>query len=77
MQPKVMRMLKRALAPSVCDVRINWLLPGNAKVVQSPLNVPPVFSGDRLVIYGFLSDLPPDSSLKCRAELKGYIGKRN
>eukprot|EP00118_Oscarella_pearsei_P020097 m.216437 g.216437 ORF g.216437 m.216437 type:complete len:819 (+) comp39869_c0_seq7:2839-5295(+) len=76
MQPKVMRMLKRALAPSICDVRVDWSLPGDAKAVQSPLKVPPVFSGDRLIIYGFLADLPTsDSALKCTASLKGYIGK--
>ena len=70
-------MLKRALAPSVSDVHINWSLPGESKLVQTPSKVPPVFSGDRLIIYGFLIDLPRVGDLKGSASLKGYIGTEN
>ena len=67
-----MRMLKRALAPSVSDVHVSWSLPGESKLVQTPSKVPPVFSGDRLLI-----DLPRVGDLKGSASLKGYIGTEN
>ena len=70
-------MLKRALAPSLSDVHINWSLPGESKLVQTPSKVPPVFSGDRLIIYGLLIDLPRVGDLKGSASLKGYIGTEN
>ena len=70
-------MLKRALAPSVSDVHINWSLPGESKLVQTPSKVPPVFSGDCLIIYGFLIDLPQVGDLKGSASRKGYIGTEN
>ena len=70
-------MLKRSLAPSLSDVHISWSLPGESKVIQTPSKVPPVFSGDRLIIYGFLVDLPQVGGLKGSASLKGYIGTEN
>ena len=61
-------MLKRALTPSISDVHVSWSLPG---VIQTPSKVPPVFSGDRLIIYGFL---PHAKDVKGSASLNGYIG---
>ena len=63
-----MKMLKRALSPSISDVRVSWSLPG---VIQTPSKVPPVFSGDCLIIYGFL---PHAKEVKGSASLNGYIG---
>ena len=51
---KVMRQLQRVLAPALTDIRIEW---GDLKVSQAPYRVPPVFSGGRVLIYGFLDDL--------------------
>ncbi|HYN43358.1 MAG TPA: hypothetical protein VE129_16395, partial [Thermoanaerobaculia bacterium] len=50
-EAKVMRQLGRALAPALEDLRIDW---GEAKVRQAPHQVPPVFDGERVVVYGFL-----------------------
>jgi hypothetical protein len=74
MQGKVMRMLKRALTPSLSDVHVNWSLPDGVGVVQAPSMVPPVFSGDRLVIYGFLSNVQGSPEKECRATLTGVCG---
>ena len=72
MQAKVMRMLKRALTPSLCDVHVNWSLPAGVEVIQTPSEVPPVFSGDRLVIYGFISKTFLQT--ECHATLQGVCG---
>ena len=74
MQGKVMRMLKRALTPSLSDVRVNWSLPAGVEVIQTPPKVPPVFSGDRLVIYGFLSNVNTSLEKECHATLQGVCG---
>ena len=50
-EAKVMRQLGRALAPALEDLRVDW---GEAKVRQAPHQVPPVFDGERVVVYGFL-----------------------
>ena len=50
-EAKVMRQLGRALAPALEDLRVDW---GEAKVRQAPHRVPPVFDGERVVVYGFL-----------------------
>ena len=74
MQGKVMRMLKRALTPSLSDVHVNWSLPAGVDVIQTPSKVPPVFSGDRLVIYGFLSNVKTCIEKECHATLTGVCG---
>ena len=52
-EAKVIRQLHRMLAPALAEVRISW---GKLKVNQAPYRVPPVFSGGRIVAYGFLDD---------------------
>ena len=73
MQPKVIRMLKRALTPSLSDVHIDWSLPPGM-VIQAPSKVSPVFSGDRLIIYGLLSNVTAASPhVEYHATLRGVI----
>ena len=74
MQGKVMQMLKRALSPSLSDVHVNWSLPDGVEVIQTPSKVLPLFSGDRLVIYGFISNLNTSLEEECRATLQGVCG---
>jgi len=65
-EAKVMRQLKKALTPAVTNVKIDW---GNVEVDQAPHLVPPVFSGGRVLVYGFLAgdlSLPMDLELKAR-----------
>ncbi len=50
-EAKVMRQLKKALAPAVTNVKVDW---GRLEVEQAPHRVPPVFSGGRVLVYGFL-----------------------
>jgi len=46
-----MKTLKAAMQTSVTDLKLKWRLSGNDKLVQVPSKMPPVFSGDRLIIY--------------------------
>ncbi|MFN7989449.1 MAG: VIT domain-containing protein [Thermoanaerobaculia bacterium] len=55
-EAKVMRQLARALAPALGDVRVDW---GGTKVRQAPHQLPPVFEGGRVVVYGFLAEGAP------------------
>ena len=46
-----MKTLKAAMQTSVTDLQLEWRLSGNDKLVQVPSELPPIFSGDRLIIY--------------------------
>ncbi|XP_068682454.1 von Willebrand factor A domain-containing protein 5A-like isoform X1 [Montipora foliosa] len=54
LQAKVIKTLKRALQPVITDVSVTWDLPQGWVVQQIPSTLSPLFSGDRLVIYGLL-----------------------
>ena len=66
-------MLKRALAASISDVCITWSLPDDACVIQTPTKIPPVFSGNRLIIYGLVSHMPSSVVHNCSATMKGVV----
>ena len=50
-EPKVVRLINRLLTPAFTDARLDW---GGLQVTAAPSRIPPVFSGERLVIYGFV-----------------------
>ena len=50
-EAKVMRQLKRAMAPALTDVEVDW---GGLEVRPAPHRLPPVFDGGRVLVYGFL-----------------------
>ncbi|KAL9954847.1 hypothetical protein ACROYT_G042429 [Oculina patagonica] len=54
LQSKVIKTLRRALQPFISDVSIAWNLASGWTVQQIPSSLPPLFSGDRLVLYGVL-----------------------
>ncbi len=55
-EPKVVRLVNRLLTPAFSDARLDW---GGLQVTAAPSRVPPVFSGERLVIYGFVERVQP------------------
>lgn len=69
-EAKVMRQLGRALAPALGDVRVDW---GKAKVKQAPHHVPPVFDGERVVVYGFLDGKASDDVVLRATALTGEV----
>ena len=44
--------LKRALQPSVTDLKVEFKVPKQYEVTQSPSKPPTIFNGDKVVIYG-------------------------
>jgi Ca-activated chloride channel family protein len=58
-EKKVLRQLKKALAPGLTDVKVDW---GRLKVKQAPYNVPPVFAGGRVLVYGLLEAAPSEKT---------------
>ena len=51
---QVIKTLKSALQPVITNVSVTWDLPQGWVVQQIPSTLSPLFSGDRLVIYGLL-----------------------
>src|SRR5215218_8108145 len=49
-EPKIVRQFGRLLSPALTNVSVTW---EGLEVVQSPSTVPPMFAGDRLLMYGF------------------------
>jgi Ca-activated chloride channel family protein len=53
-EPKVVRLFDRLLSPSVTDVRVEW---GGMRLTQVPRDLPAIFAGERLVLYGLEADV--------------------
>ena len=49
---QVISSLKRALQPSVTDLKVEFKVPKQYEVTQAPSKPPTVFNGDKVVIYG-------------------------
>ena len=74
---QVIRSLKRAFQPAVTDVRVEFKVPGGYKIMQSPQNLPPVFNGEKLVVYGILKAKGSARDGSGKAVLRGMIlGKK-
>ena len=74
---QVIRSLKRALQPAITDVSVNFKVPKEYEVLQSPQNLPPIFNGEKLVVYGiFKSKATTKKPTEYTAILKGnMLGK--
>ncbi|XP_034280137.1 von Willebrand factor A domain-containing protein 5B1 isoform X2 [Pantherophis guttatus] len=55
-QPKMIRSLKKAMAPVVSDVSVDWVFPETTEALISPVNASCLFPGDRLVAYSIVCD---------------------
>ena len=71
---QVIRSLKRALQPSITDISVDFMVPKEVKIIQSPKNLPPVFNGEKLVVYATLkAQKALDKKVQCTATLKGNM----
>ncbi|NWW63329.1 VW5B1 protein, partial [Ifrita kowaldi] len=59
LQPKMIRSLKKAMAPVLSDVSVEWVFPESTEVLVSPVSTSCLFPGDRLVSYGVICDTSP------------------
>ncbi|KAL9954878.1 hypothetical protein ACROYT_G042463 [Oculina patagonica] len=76
LQSKVIKTLRRALQPFISDVSIAWDLASGWTVQQIPSSLPPLFSGDRLVVYGVLKGSQnANKSGDSEVRLQGILGK--
>ena len=69
--------LKRALQPSITDIKVQFELPEDYQVIQAPHKPPVIFNGDKTVVYGVISSKSPtqlpSASCTCKAVLKGQM----
>ncbi|XP_027760878.1 von Willebrand factor A domain-containing protein 5B1 [Empidonax traillii] len=56
LQPKMIRSLKKAMAPVLSDVSVEWVFPESTEVLVSPASTSCLFPGDHLVSYGVICD---------------------
>ncbi|XP_053256473.1 von Willebrand factor A domain-containing protein 5B1 isoform X3 [Podarcis raffonei] len=56
LQPKMIKSLKKAMAPVISDVSVDWVFPETAEVLISPVSASCLFPGDRLVGYSIVCD---------------------
>ncbi|XP_064326211.1 von Willebrand factor A domain-containing protein 5B1 [Phalacrocorax carbo] len=59
LQPKMIKSLKKAMAPVLSDVSVEWVFPESTEVLVSPISTRCLFPGDRLVGYGIICDTSP------------------
>uniref|UniRef100_A0A8C9MEC5 von Willebrand factor A domain containing 5B1 n=1 Tax=Serinus canaria TaxID=9135 RepID=A0A8C9MEC5_SERCA len=58
LQPKV-QSLKKAMAPVLSDVSVEWVFPESTEVLVSPVSSSCLFPGDHLVSYSVICDTSP------------------
>ncbi|KAM5248203.1 von Willebrand factor A domain-containing protein 5B1 isoform 2-T2 [Ctenodactylus gundi] len=56
LQPKMVKSLKKAMAPVLSDVTVEWIFPETTEVLISPVSTSSLFPGERLVGYGIVCD---------------------
>ncbi|KAK3547046.1 hypothetical protein QTP86_009246 [Hemibagrus guttatus] len=56
LQPKMIKCLKKSMAPVLSDISIEWLYPETKEVLLSPVGMTCLFPGDRLIEYSVVCD---------------------
>uniref|UniRef100_A0A8C5KX45 von Willebrand factor A domain containing 5B1 n=1 Tax=Jaculus jaculus TaxID=51337 RepID=A0A8C5KX45_JACJA len=56
LQPKMVKSLKKAMAPVLSDVTVEWVFPETTEVLASPANTSSLLPGERLVGYSIVCD---------------------
>ncbi|KFO93995.1 von Willebrand factor A domain-containing protein 5B1, partial [Buceros rhinoceros silvestris] len=59
LQPKMIKSLKKAMAPVLSDVSVEWVFPESTEVLVSPISTSCLFPGDHLVGYSVICDTSP------------------
>ena len=71
---QVISSLKKALQPSVTDVELKLSVPPGIEVLQAPSKIPPVFNGEKLVLYGWLKGSAGKSGPGCAVLRRKMLG---
>ena len=73
----MIRSLKRALQPAFTDVTLEFKVPAEYEVVKCPQNLPPIFNGEKLVVYASIqAKAPVKKGSKCFATLRGKMNEK-
>ncbi|XP_031235070.1 von Willebrand factor A domain-containing protein 5B1 isoform X3 [Mastomys coucha] len=56
LQPKMIKSLKKAMAPVLSDVTVEWVFPETTEALISPVSTSSLFPGERLMGYGIVCD---------------------
>ncbi|XP_066527542.1 von Willebrand factor A domain-containing protein 5B1 [Hoplias malabaricus] len=56
LQPKMIKCLKKSMAPVLSDITTEWLYPETKEVLLSPVGTNYLFAGDRLIGYSVVCD---------------------
>ncbi|XP_028615755.1 von Willebrand factor A domain-containing protein 5B1 isoform X2 [Grammomys surdaster] len=56
LQPKMVKSLKKAMAPVLSDVTVEWVFPETMEALISPISTNSLFPGERLMGYGIVCD---------------------
>ncbi|KAM4695136.1 von Willebrand factor A domain-containing protein 5B2-like isoform 2-T2 [Discoglossus pictus] len=51
LQPKLIKSLKKALEPALCDITIDWYMPDTMEALLTPSEFAPLYPGDSLIGY--------------------------
>lgn len=57
--PQMIKSLKKAMAPVLSDVSVEWVFPESTEVLVSPISTSCLFPGDHLVGYSIICDTSP------------------
>ncbi|XP_062620573.1 von Willebrand factor A domain-containing protein 5A-like isoform X2 [Saccostrea cucullata] len=75
---KIMSVMKSSVQCGITDVSLMWSLPEGCSVINASEEVPPIFQGDKLILFGIISrDISKRFSGKSSLKLAGRAGDRN
>ncbi|XP_061170036.1 von Willebrand factor A domain-containing protein 5A-like [Saccostrea echinata] len=78
LQSKVMSVMKNSVQCGITDVSLTWNIPEGCSVLNAPEEVPPVFQGEKLILYAIISgDVSEHSSKTQSMKLTGKVGDKN
>ncbi|XP_062620556.1 von Willebrand factor A domain-containing protein 5A-like [Saccostrea cucullata] len=73
-----MSVLKNSVQCGITDVSLTWNLPEGCSVINAPEEVPPIFQGENLILYGIISgDISKHASKTPSMKLTGKAGDKN
>ncbi|XP_061169715.1 von Willebrand factor A domain-containing protein 5A-like [Saccostrea echinata] len=76
LQNKVMSVMKCSLCPTIKDLSLTWSLPDGCSILNVPKEVPTIFQGDRLILYGMISgEISKETNVKSSLKMIGKSGE--
>lgn len=70
----MVKSLKKAMAPVLSDVTVEWVFPETTEALISPVSTSSLFPGERLVGYGIVCDASLYISNSRSVSTSGYLG---